>query len=89
MKMRYTVVLQPEVAGGFSVSVPSLHGAVTQGDTFEQAMENARDVIECFLAIYAEDGEEIPIEFAPGFAVSIEVDAPTVQPAETETATAA
>lgn len=86
MKSKYTVVLQPEAAGGFSVSVPALYGAVTQGDTFEQAIENARDVIDSFLAIYAEDGTEIPVEFAPGFAVSIDVDLPEVAHAEAMTA---
>lgn len=89
MKLQYTVVLEPDPKGGYSVYVPSVYGAVTQGDTFEQAIENARDVIETFLAMYAEDGEELPIEFAPGFAVNVEVEAPVVIAAKTEEATAA
>lgn len=76
MKSRYTVLLTPEPAGGFSVSIPALPGAVTQGDNFEQAMDNARAVIEGFLAIYAEDGIEISVESGLGIAVGLEVEIP-------------
>ncbi len=76
MKTTYTVVLTPELAGGFSVSIPALPGAVTQGDTFEQAMENARDVIELFLDIYTEDGIEIPTEAGLSLAVGLAVEIP-------------
>lgn len=77
MKTTYTILLQPERAGGFSVSIPAFDGAVTQGDTFEQAMENALDVIELFLASYAEDGVEIPIEAGLALAVGLDVELPS------------
>ena len=82
MKSRYTVLLTPELAGGFSVSIPALPGAVTQGDNFEQAMENALDVIEGFLAIYAEDGIEIPVEPGLSIAVGLHVEVPVPEPAK-------
>jgi len=63
--MRYTILLHPEDEGGFSVTVPALDGCVTQGDTFVDAVENARDAIEGHLAVLAQHGWEIPIERHP------------------------
>lgn len=76
MKATYTVILQPEREGGYSVSIPAFDGAFTQGDTFEQAMENALDVIELFLASYADDEIEIPIEYGLALAVGLKVNVP-------------
>ncbi len=56
----YTVVLEPEAEGGFSVHVPAFRGAHTQGQTFDEAVSNARDVIALYMEILAERGEEIP-----------------------------
>ena len=82
--MRYTILLHPEEEGGFSVTVPALDGCVTQGDTFEEAIENARDAIEGHLAVLKKHGWDIPIERQPIVPVSLEVDIPIA-----ETATAA
>ncbi|MGI8551996.1 MAG: type II toxin-antitoxin system HicB family antitoxin [Dehalococcoidia bacterium] len=63
---RYSVVLVPEVdEGGFSVKVPLLPGCVTQGDTVEEALDNARDAIELYLESLSKLGEEIPEEREP------------------------
>ena len=42
---RYKVVLEPDESSGFTVLVPSLPGVVTQGETIQEALENARDAI--------------------------------------------
>jgi antitoxin HicB len=76
VKATFTVILTPEQKGGYSVSIPAFDGAVTQGDTFEQAMENALDVVELFLAAYAEDGIDIPVEPGLSLAVGLQVDVP-------------
>ena len=47
---RYSVVLEPDEDGGFTVIVPSLPGVVTQGETVAEALENARDAIGLTLA---------------------------------------
>jgi len=57
----YQIILTPDLEeGGFVVTVPALRGVVTEGDTREEALENARDAI----AIYIEDliahGEPVP-----------------------------
>lgn len=60
--LRYTVVLEPGDAdeGGFVVSVPALPEAHTQGDTVDEALANAREVIELCIRSRVEHGEDIP-----------------------------
>lgn len=48
-KLRYDVVLEPSDEGGFTVYVPALRGCVSEGDTEEEALENIRDAIACWL----------------------------------------
>jgi predicted RNase H-like HicB family nuclease len=61
-ELRYTVVLEPghPDEGGFVVSVPALPEAQTQGDTVEEALVNARDVVELCIRSRREHGEDIP-----------------------------
>jgi len=47
--MKLTVILEPQEEGGFTVSVPTLPGCVTQGDTKEEAIENIKEAIEVYL----------------------------------------
>lgn len=56
----YTVLLDPEPDGGYVVTVPALPGAVTQGDTLEEALAMARDVIEMMVEDRRENGLPIP-----------------------------
>ena len=47
---RYTVVLAPDQDdGGYTVTVPALPGCVTEGDTLEEALANAKDAIQLYL----------------------------------------
>jgi len=56
----YAVVLEPAEEGGFIVHVPAIPEAHTQGETIEECLENAREVIIGCLHVRREDGEEIP-----------------------------
>lgn len=47
--MKFMVVLEPAEEGGFNVSVPALDGCFTQGETEEEALENAKEAILCYL----------------------------------------
>ena len=38
--------LQPEPEGGYTVTVPSLPGCISYGETFEKAMEMIKDAME-------------------------------------------
>lgn len=74
----YTIHLEPAEEGGYVVSVPSLPGCYTQGETYEEALEMAREAIECYLESLVKDGEPIPLELPPTQAVEtrIQVKAP-------------
>ncbi len=60
--LKYIVVFEPAEEGGYVVTVPALPGCVTQGETFEEACEMAKDAIQGYLEVLKEDGDEIPIE---------------------------
>ncbi len=46
----FKVILEPDEAmGGYVVSCPALPGCYTQGDTFDDAVENIREVILLYL----------------------------------------
>jgi predicted RNase H-like HicB family nuclease len=71
---RYTVILTPErEEGGYSVSVPALPGCYTQGETVEEALNNARDAISLYLEDVIASGEPVPEEAAPPELATVEV----------------
>ena len=47
--MVFNVVLEPAEEGGFTVSVPALEGCFSEGDTEEEALENIKEAILCYL----------------------------------------
>jgi predicted RNase H-like HicB family nuclease len=74
MKRRYTVLLQPDPEeGGYTVTVPALPGCVTEGDTLEEALENARDAIQSLVAYLEEKGRPVPQEASPPQLACVEV----------------
>ena len=62
--LKYDVVFEEQPEGGYTVTVPSLPGCISEGDTFEEAKEKIADAIKLYLEDLAEDGEEIPHESA-------------------------
>jgi predicted RNase H-like HicB family nuclease len=73
---QYTIFLHPErEEGGFSVEVPALPGCRTQGDTLEEAIANAREAIQAWIASAQAHGEPIPVETTHPQAIVIEVTA--------------
>ncbi len=52
MERSYAVVLEPESEGGFSVHIPAFRGAHTQGETPEECLRNAREVLELHADVY-------------------------------------
>lgn len=76
---QYTVLLEPDRAGGYTVTVPALPGCITEGDTFEEAIAMARDAIKGYIASLIKHHEPVPMEEAPVITTSIEIKLP--QPA--------
>ena len=58
----YTIVVEPDEAGGYAVFVPALPGCFTRGDTLEECRENAAEAIAVHIAGLEADGEEVPEE---------------------------
>ena len=54
--MRLRVVLEPSEEGGYRVTVPSLPGCISEGDTKEDALKNIREAIELYLEPVEDDG---------------------------------
>jgi predicted RNase H-like HicB family nuclease len=52
----FEIMLVPEPTGGFSVFVPELPSVATEGETREKAHENAKETIELYLEVMAEEG---------------------------------
>lgn len=55
--------LQPESEGGYTITVPSLPGCISYGETFEKAIEMIKDAVEGWLAVAKEEGVPIPDQF--------------------------
>jgi antitoxin HicB len=60
MERMFRIILTPEPDGGFTVTVPSLPGCVTWGETLEEAKAMAREAIDLYLEDLAEGGEDLP-----------------------------
>lgn len=58
--MRYPINLSPDT-GGFVVTFPDIPEAMTQGDSYEEALEMAKDVLESSLDFYFEDERKVPL----------------------------
>lgn len=73
MKHTFAVVLTPDPDdGGYVVTVPALPGCITEGDTYEEALQNARDAIALYLEYMRDKGETID-EVPPSTITFVEV----------------
>jgi len=52
--MKYTVVLEPQNEGGFAVQCVEIPGAISQGETREDALANIKEAIELVLEVQRE-----------------------------------
>lgn len=71
---RFTILLYPE-DGGYSVLVPVL-GVATQGETIDEAMAMARDLIEVTVQGLIEDNQPIPEEETPPMISTVDITLP-------------
>lgn len=63
--LRYTIIFQPEPEGGFTVTVPALHGCITYGKDLTEAKKMAIDAISAYFASLRKHHESIPVETEP------------------------
>ena len=74
--LTYDVVFEEQPDGGYTVTVPSLPGCISEGDTFEEAKKNIAEAIKLYLEDLAEDGEEIPQDNAKTFIAPVTIQNP-------------
>ena len=60
--LNYRIFLKKEPEGDYTVTVPSLPGCVTCGETIELAREMAREAIELYVETLKAHGEDIGTE---------------------------
>jgi predicted RNase H-like HicB family nuclease len=58
----YTVIIEKEDEGGFYAFCPALRGCHTQGETFEEAVDNIKDAIRLYIESLIAHNEEVPEE---------------------------
>lgn len=75
-KAKFSAVFYPQATGGYTVICPELQGCIAQGDTYEEALENIKDVMQALL-----DKQEDKQDFIDSLAVpnkiftEVEIDA--------------
>lgn len=58
--MRYAVVIHKDKKSDYGVTVPDLPGCYSVGPSFEKALENSIEAIECHIEGLLKDGDSIP-----------------------------
>lgn len=57
------VVIEQDEDEVYIASCPALEGCYTQGNTFEEALENIKDVIKMCLEELKEEGKEVEVRY--------------------------
>jgi predicted RNase H-like HicB family nuclease len=60
---QYTAIFEPDIeSGGYTVTVPTLPGCISEGDTFEQALKNIQEACSLYLEVMRDQKELIKDE---------------------------
>lgn len=72
---RYTVIIEPdeEEPHRYNVHVPALPGCLTYGESIDDALMNALEAIQGYVAVVVAQGNPVPIERQPAMAATIAV----------------
>jgi predicted RNase H-like HicB family nuclease len=61
---QFTIVVERDEDGVYVASCPALQGCYSQGDTYDEAVENLKDAIRLHIEARQSLGEPIPVEVA-------------------------
>ena len=61
----FSIILEPQEEGGFTVLVPALPEVVTEGDTEQEALANAEEAIRLIVSYRRDHGIAIPSDARP------------------------
>jgi antitoxin HicB len=64
-KHSFSVILEPQADGGFTVLVPALPEVVTEGDSEAEALQNAEEAIRAILEFRRDQDIAIPEDAKP------------------------
>ena len=80
MLKTYPAIFHIQENGGYWVEFPEFGGG-TEGETLENAMKNAKEMLESTLALYIDEGIDLPtasnikdLEVSDGFTTLIQAD---------------
>jgi len=60
MHYKIPLVLTPQPEGGYLVTSPLVPELVTEGDSVDEAMENAKDALSAVIELYQDTGRTLP-----------------------------
>jgi predicted RNase H-like HicB family nuclease len=60
MPLKFKVELIQEPDGGYIAHVPALPGCHTQGDSFDEVIENVKDAIQLYMDVLSEESTISP-----------------------------
>jgi antitoxin HicB len=63
--MKYPALFMPAAEGGYVVTFRDIPEAITQGDSDEEAMEMARDVLREAMGVYFSEKRSVPMPSKP------------------------
>jgi len=61
MTLKFKVELIQEPDGGYIAHVPALPGCHTQGDSFDEVIENVKDAIQLYMDVLSEESTISPV----------------------------
>jgi predicted RNase H-like HicB family nuclease len=59
---QFTAIFEKNEDGDYTVTVPSLPGCISEGDTFDEALKNIKEAITLYLGVMKKDKEKIKEE---------------------------
>lgn len=59
---QYTGIFEPAEEGGYTVTIPSLPGCISEGDTFEEALRNIKEAASLYLEVTRRQKQELKAE---------------------------
>ena len=61
-ELKFTILIEKNEDMGYTVTVPSLPGCITQGDTWDETITNAKEAIAGHIEALRTLGKQIPME---------------------------
>lgn len=62
IRMRYTVLMDKNESSGYTVTVPTLPGCISQGDTWDEALKNIEEAITGYIETLKLLKKSVPVE---------------------------